>query len=113
MRQNQPMPVCTYSLDELRDLYNASAPKMELNVPQKINISESIVAYPNPTNGDLYIRSDLKAVYQVTNLLGAPLFEGEIVEGINTLSLDNLSTGIYIIQVTEGNSKYNIRILKQ
>lgn len=109
----EPMPVCTYSLDELRDLYNASAPKMELNVPQKINISESIVAYPNPTNGDLYIRSDLKAVYQVTNLLGAPLFEGEIVEGINTLSLDNLSTGIYIIQVTEGNSKYNIRILKQ
>lgn len=109
----EPMPVCTYSLDELRDLYNASAPKMELSVPKEINISESIVAYPNPTNGDLYIRSDLKAAYRVTNLYGATLFEGDILIGINTLSLDNLSTGIYIIQVTEGNSRYNIRILKQ
>jgi hypothetical protein len=109
----EPMQVCTYSLDELRDLYNVPAPRMALNVPKQINLSESIAVYPNPNNGRLFIRSALKANYQIINLYGATLLEGDIVEGINTLSLDNLSTGIYIIQVTEGNSKYNIRILKQ
>jgi hypothetical protein len=53
------------------------------------------------------------AFIRAVNLYGATLLEGDIEEGINTLSLANLATGIYIIQVAEGNSNYNIRILKQ
>lgn len=60
-----------------------------------------IKIYPNPSNGVINIQSDqeLKS-YGVMNVLGQVLFKGDFTSGQNSISIESLSAGTYILNLT-------------
>lgn len=73
--------------------------------------SELINIYPNPATSELHIET--KASVErivIMDLMGKVLFESA---NSNTISLESLSAGLYIIQLEYGNEKYSQRIVKQ
>jgi hypothetical protein len=64
-------------------------------------LRSQIEIYPNPTNGDIYIEfGDQigKAIY-IKSLEGKILLSTLKCEGITSLSLDSLNSGIYTIEI--------------
>ncbi len=71
--------------------------------------------YPNPSNGFINIDSDeaLKS-YKVVNLLGQVLLSGELPSSQNTISIESLSTGTYILNVsTAAGKEVSQKIIKE
>ena len=71
---------------------------------KQLNIKENILVYPNPTDGDATLEiltvplNGYEAV--LYNLQGKPLFEYSFLTQIETLDLNSLSPGLYILSVT-------------
>ncbi|TNF48705.1 MAG: T9SS type A sorting domain-containing protein [Bacteroidetes bacterium] len=55
--------------------------------------------YPNPAHNELSIISDSENVYSIHSLSGQLIVSGLLIEGINQISVDNFSPGIYFVQV--------------
>ena len=74
---------------------------------QEVN---SISVYPNPFKDELYITNDESpnTSIKVYNLNGTIVYYGESLKTQNKLYLNNLSAGIYLLQIDE----YFIRIVK-
>jgi plastocyanin len=70
------------------------------------NIAEAtaenaMVVYPNPTNGELFITSDLPVqTYAVTNLDGKLVLAEENAISGNKIQLNGLSAGFYLVKIT-------------
>lgn len=83
------------------------------------NGSESILAYPNPNEGQLYIdyfsANDQTINIQLINMLGAKLFTENIKvsKGNNTIPLntEKCSSGSYLVCVTSDSSTLNTKII--
>ena len=62
----------------------------------------------------IHISSDLSKSlhYEVHNLNGQ-LFESNVFEGQKTVSTQSFPSGIYLVSVSDGNRKYNQRIIKR
>jgi len=62
----------------------------------------------------IHISSDLSKSlhYEVHNLKGQ-LFESNVFEGQKTVSTQSFPSGIYLVSVSDGNRKYNQRIIKR
>lgn len=74
-------------------------------------ISE-IKLYPNPTNGTiLNITSVENATYRVINLLGQEIEKGRVDNG--TISVSNIKTGIYLLEITSNGETIVKRFIKQ
>ncbi|MEM7035854.1 MAG: T9SS type A sorting domain-containing protein [Bacteroidota bacterium] len=71
----------------------------------------SLVAYPNPTNGMLHLRYSLQEaqgmVLDVRNLMGQMVSERILEQNMGTLELDfhGQSTGMYLLTVKDGGGK--------
>jgi len=61
---------------------------------------DEVKVYPNPTSDWLFIKNEIPEKLKVVmyNTIGEQVFRETIVEGINTLDLSNVSSGVYIIQ---------------
>jgi hypothetical protein len=75
------------------------------NTPQQDHI-EGLSIYPNPvTNGRLYVnitsKKNLTKKVEVFNVLGKQIYT--IVLTSNELGVSQLSTGVYILKITENN----------
>jgi hypothetical protein len=57
--------------------------------------------WPNPSAGMLQVLSPEKGKLVVTNLDGKTLFVRELLQGNNTLSLEHLPAGIYLLQLKD------------
>ncbi len=64
--------------------------------------------YPNPTSGDLTIRSDFETSYMLYNQMGQLLFEGKVGKGETQIFLSNYSSGVYLLKA----NTQEIKILK-
>lgn len=78
----------------------------------------SLSVYPNPSKNIINLvvpqfdNSKDKGVYEVLDLLGNSLKKGELVDYINTVSLNNIPSGVYLIQTTINKTETNyIKIL--
>jgi hypothetical protein len=60
--------------------------------------------FPNPTHNHLTISCDNSLSINISNLLGQSLKSFSVAAGTNNLDIGNLSTGIYLIQFTNGAS---------
>ena len=74
----------------------------------------SLKVYPNPTKGKLFleINTDEKVQYQITSL------NGTILSTVNTyddegISIENLASGIYLINVQVEGEVQTIKIIKE
>jgi len=77
---------------------------------QQIAVNNEVIIYPNPSNGELFIKNDGPESYQVKlfNELGQQLFETAELRPFNegyTISLNDFSTGLYLIELSNGHTK--------
>jgi len=71
-------------------------------------LNGALILYPNPTKGLLTVELKNKSTYELYNLNGVLLKKGSLESGTNQLSLDALTSGYYLIKVSdeEGNSSF-------
>jgi hypothetical protein len=69
--------------------------------------------FPNPATSELNVQvhsSNAAGMYQIKDMAGRTVIAVELVSGINTISLSEIQSGIYMLQNSVGNT---IRIVKQ
>ncbi|MFK7783974.1 MAG: T9SS type A sorting domain-containing protein [Crocinitomicaceae bacterium] len=91
------------------DLFSEYSPLVNAMLKGSDNFSESILLYPNPTNGALFMELslDLKSQIQLTVLNSAgqqvmsSVLQGYTGNNVFALNSKNWASGVYIVQVTE------------
>lgn len=75
-------------------------------------IKPSIKIYPNPARSELYlnISQDEKIEISISNLLGHVLIK---THNQNHIDISNLSDGIYIVIITQGQNKQTLKLIKE
>ncbi len=73
------------------------APPLSLNNPNKL--AQSDFLYPNPNKGVFTFVSDKGGTLRVLTLNGSVLYVQSIESGENFIELDDLSSGLYLIEV--------------
>jgi hypothetical protein len=66
--------------------------------------------YPNPTTGDLYLSTNTDKNIKIYDMIGNLVFDKDIT---NFLDTSNLSTGVYLCEITEGENKLTKKIVKR
>lgn len=73
----------------------------------------AISCYPNPTNGLLFVKSEVaQADYVMVDLFGKYVRSGRLVAGVNQLDLFDLAAGIYMLNITAGTSQTTIKVVR-
>jgi hypothetical protein len=79
------------------------------------NPSKSFVIYPNPTIGKLNILSDnvnlVTSTYKITNVIGETVKVGN--SAMEEIDVNNLSSGIYMLTLTDSNESISVKFVKQ
>jgi hypothetical protein len=101
---------CTNSWDpDCQSLYNYCA-----TASGTVDIDEfvfdNIVVYPNPTTGNLNIKTSLSITYSLYNSIGKELVKNSTEEIIDITELPN---GIYFLSIRYGDKTFNKRIVKE
>lgn len=94
----------SYSQDTCNNLASKMVPTAEIEEEEIIADSNEIVIYPNPSDGNFGIKSgtsDLPYSIEVFSFSGQKVFEKQNTTSPE-VSIQNLSSGIYIIKVTKG-----------
>jgi hypothetical protein len=68
----------------------------------KLDMTESFLIYPNPTNGMITVSGHQSDTYRITNIMGQTMKSGQITSETEQIDLSNLSSGMYFITI--GNS---------
>jgi hypothetical protein len=68
------------------------------------NDDDAIILYPNPASDYLQVKSGIAVNYKIFNSSGQFIQKGALTSGINSLSVSNLTNGIYFIRI--GTSSY-------
>lgn len=63
---------------------------------------EKFTVHPNPATSILRFDSPLSTSYTVTDAVGKPVMQGQAQQGQNTLNMQNLPDGIYILRLEDG-----------
>lgn len=83
---------------EGRWTFNAGATGIEEQSQRSISL------YPNPSQGSITIESNIQDDYLVLNQLGAVVASGTLVSGQNTLNMEHLSPGCYVIKTMKAST---------
>lgn len=70
-------------------------------------------AYPNPTNGQLFVEMPENYTYNIYASNGVLVMTGMMNPGLNELDLNELEKGIYLLEYTDGNQRDTQRIVLQ
>ena len=70
-----------------------------------------IIVYPNPTNGNLNIKSNKEIDVIIFDMLGNRIIDIQQVQ--KEIDLTNLPNGIYNMSILYDNKRFNKRIIKQ
>lgn len=83
-----------------------------LEVPQ-FELTENIVVYPNPTVSGIHFKSDINLVNEKVSIFSSngQLVSEKKIQSDNSVDLNDLSSGIYIIQLSS-NTKHSFKIIK-
>ena len=71
---------------------------------------DNIVVYPNPTTGNLNIKTSLSITYSLYNSIGKELVKNSTEE---TIDITELPNGIYFLSIRYGDKTFNKRIVKE
>lgn len=106
---------CVTSADTT-DIYDDFHFKTTWGVGVEENAVGNWSVYPNPTNGvfQLNIESATNARVEILNLLGDVVYkQNNLSNGSNTIYIDNLNDGIYMMRLYVDNKIYTSRIVKK
>ena len=86
-------------------------------VPKGYGIEEAttglVLAYPNPTDGVLFVETrliaSLPATYRITNLMGQTLLTGQITAETQQINVSSLPQGMYFITFAGETRKFVVR----
>ena len=83
------------------------------NIPENNSNTDSYYIFPNPTNSILNITNPKNKVfsYRIITSSGIQIATGETVE--NSINTSNLSPGIYILQLNDGNQTITKTFMKK
>ncbi|MFD2727499.1 BNR-4 repeat-containing protein [Hyunsoonleella rubra] len=79
-----------------------------------IGENQSVSVFPNPATDRLYItlkENNSQATFKIYNLTGQLIIGGKISNAVNTIKVDNLPVGIYIIQTFYNNTIKNFKVM--
>jgi Secretion system C-terminal sorting domain len=74
---------------------------------------ERVVIYPNPTNEFIIVSIGVAAYFNIIDTGGTQLQTGSLREGVNRISISNLSSGLYFINVYTENGISTKKIIKK
>jgi hypothetical protein len=75
-----------------------------------------MVVYPNPSSDIIYVKiEELQAntALKIYNVMGTEVGSKAITEELSEISVSNLETGIYMIEIIQGNNRSVERIVVQ
>ena len=80
-----------------------------------INNVSGFNVYPNPTNNELHIDNVKSSIsYQLQNIFGMSLQQGTFTQEKNTLQLQDIPAGIYLLQLTNTQGQREVvRVVKE
>lgn len=73
----------------------------------------SVKIYPNPSSGVLHIESTRGADVLVIDLQGRLVFKFNISNGANLISIEQINSGVYFMEVFDSQGKHVFRVIKQ
>ncbi|TAH26152.1 MAG: T9SS C-terminal target domain-containing protein [Cytophagales bacterium] len=75
--------------------------------------SNQIVVHPNPTKKELYINGNIleNSTYQIFSMEGMSLYSGVLED--NTISVEHLKQGIYILKIKSSSVEREIKFIKE
>jgi hypothetical protein len=64
-----------------------------------------VTVYPNPSNGIVYIKTNAleNASIEMYNTLGELVFVKSVSSSIESIDVENLHTGVYLLRVKQNN----------
>ena len=73
-----------------------------------------VSVYPNPASNYLTISTDEQNItFRIYSLTGKVMQEGDLVKGLNTVNIETLTSGIYIVNVISNQSVSSIKFIKE
>ena len=80
-----------------------------------LTLAGSIKVYPTLTSDLVHIQTGPIAslTYELYDLNGSLRLSGRLAENTNTINLQSLSSAVYIIRITNGNSSATYKVVKQ
>lgn len=83
-----------------------------LDVPN-VTIQNNVSIYPNPAADNVHITTAMRYSYNLCDITGKTMLTGELPQGDNTISLNNLNSGIYLLKLTGNDGTGSVhKILK-
>ena len=79
--------------------------------------TKSLSVFPNPTSSNINLQLSQHVDYgnlKIISLLGQTVFEKQNLSGVDfNLDVSNLNSGLYLIQLSDGNQIYNAKFIKK
>jgi hypothetical protein len=82
-----------------------------VNVDESVNNitgNGGVYVYPNPANDVLNIKTVTNLTYSIQNMLGSTILQGVLEKGSNSVSLQGLASGVYVLVLKDKESNRNI-----
>jgi len=94
------------NLNSIMGSYNSSRSNIATNVingiPGVEGENNTIKLYPNPVTNELKIEFEGSSTFEILNMMGQIVYKGNLVE-ITSVNTSNLSLGVYMIKLMQGN----------
>ncbi len=102
--------------DYIQDVYDGViTPECITTMQYEIDKPETgFVVYPNPTNENISINAKFKiknAEYKIYSITGQLVKNGFLREGTESISVNNLQSGMYFISITNGERTYSQKFI--
>ena len=111
-----------YFQPTLKGINDGTVSRFDILPVQLVGIKEvtttnsiGLFVFPNPTSNNITIKLDdelRNTTYSVTNAMGQVVLVGKITTAYTTLTTNSLTTGMYIITVTNNNNTSSIKFIK-
>ncbi|MBL7911821.1 MAG: T9SS type A sorting domain-containing protein [Bacteroidia bacterium] len=75
-------------------------------------LNSIITVFPNPTNGIIIIETEDISYLKITNVLGQTISESKLEKGTNTITLNEVASGVYYFTFKQGEIKTTKKIVK-
>ncbi|MCF6306705.1 MAG: T9SS type A sorting domain-containing protein [Flavobacteriaceae bacterium] len=75
------------------------------------NLAQNIIMYPNPASELLNINITINNqdyTYSIINILGQVIREGSLNNGVNSVSINNIDTGLYFVKVEDNTTNKSV-----
>lgn len=93
---------------------NRAAVTVDVSTLSTSSFDKNIIAiYPNPSNGLFKISVVNESEVKIYNYLGELVFKRNLNSGVSNMNISDLSSGIYILNVSNSNTTKSIKIIKQ